>query len=163
MVLLVLLFDIGHIRETTFYSELLNKDGGIIKNVRFQIYWTALKQLIPCWQGGMQMDLLGFYNAHNFWLQIAYVSGIIPFLCLTIYTVWNFYDILKLILNKKLDISAKLLLSSAYMGLFCYFMTEQGGNGTADFIMYFTLIGGIISQTVKRLKMEDRDEHIINS
>ena len=163
VVLLVLLFDIGHIRETTFYSELLNKDGGIIKNVRFQIYWTALKQLIPCWQGGMQMDLLGFYNAHNFWLQIAYVSGIIPFLCLTIYTVWNFYDILKLILNKKLDISAKLLLSSAYMGLFCYFMTEQGGNGTADFIMYFTLIGGIISQTVKRLKMEDRDEHIINS
>ena len=109
------------------------------------------------------MNLMGFYNAHNFWLQTAYVSGIIPFICLVLYTLWNFFDIVRLITSKDIDISSKLLLFSAYMGLFCYFMTEQGGNGTADYIMYFTLIGGIISQTVKRLKMEARNEHITNS
>lgn len=159
----VLLLDVGQIRETAFYSALLNRDGGIINNVRFQIYWTVLKQLIPCWQGGMQMDLMRFYNAHNFWLQTAYVSGIIPFICLALYTLWNFFDIARLITSKDIDISSKLLLFSAYIGLFCYFMTEQGGNGTADYIMYFTLIGGIISQTVKRLKMEARNEHITDS
>ena len=109
------------------------------------------------------MDLLGYDNAHNFWLQVAYESGIIPFLCLVIYTVWNFYDILKLLMGKNIDISSKLLLVTAYLGMFCYFMTEQGGNGTAEFIMYFTLMGGIISQTVKIQNMEKKDEHITDS
>ncbi len=162
-VLMILYFNVGGIRDTAFYSALLNRDGGIIKNVRFQIYWSAIKQLIPCWQGGLQMDLLGLSNAHNFWLQVAYESGIIPFLCLVIYTVWNFYDILKLLMGKNIDISSKLLLVTAYLGMFCYFMTEQGGNGTAEFIMYFTLMGGIISQTVKIQNMEKKDEHITDS
>ena len=162
-VFVILYLNIGGIRDTAFYSALLNRDGGVIKNVRFQIYWSAIKQIIPCWQGGMQMDLLGYDNAHNFWLQVAYESGIIPFLCLVIYTVWNFYDILKLLMGKNIDISPKLLLVTAYLGMFCYFMTEQGGNGTAEFIMYFTLMGGIISQTVKIQNMEKKDEHITDS
>lgn len=162
-VFVILYLNIGGIRDTAFYAALLNRDGGIIKNVRFQIYWNAIKQIIPCWQGGMQMDLLGYDNAHNFWLQISYESGIIPFLCLVIYTVWNFYDILKMLTGKNIDVSCKLLLVTAYMGLFCYFMTEQGGNGTAEFIMYFTLMGGIISQTVKSQNMEKKDEHITDS
>lgn len=143
-----------HIKESSFFDALLNRDGGIVKNVRFQIQFRALTQIIPHWLGGGTMEL-GFDNAHNFWLQIANMSGIIPFISLMVYTLWNLVDMCRLIYMKHIDETIKYLVPSVFLALMCYLLMEQGGHGTPDYFMYFTLVGGIISQILIQAKGEE--------
>lgn len=155
---IIWLLNIGGFKETSYYEALLHRDGGIIKNVRFQIQWNAIKQLPSAWKGGLQISSMGYTNLHNFWLQVANETGIVPFLCIVGYTVLSIIDTIKILNKEELDISVRILLPSAYAGMLGYFSMEQGGHGTADFIMYLMLLGGIISQTRKCLEAQEKNE-----
>ena len=92
------------------------------------------------------MDLLGLNHAHNYWLEMANQTGLLPFIPVALFTVSSFFDAVKLILNKNVSDKIKYLLPSVLMGISLYLYVEVGGVDRPDYFLYFALMAGIVCQ-----------------
>lgn len=154
---LVLGLDIGGIRESQYYHNFFGRDGGIFKNVRFQIHATAASQILTHWKGGGTMEGLGVGGAHNYWLNLANDTGIVTFLLMTIFTISALVDTVKLILNPKVSDKIKYLLPSVFMAIFLYHYMENGATNHPGFVLYLTFMAGVIYQ-VQHCAKEGKQE-----
>lgn len=145
-VALVVGLDVGGIKETPYFLRLTAKDGGILYNIRFAAHAKAASQLFSNWKGGGTMDLLGLNHAHNYWLEMANQTGLLPFIPVALFTVSSFFDAVKLILNKNVSDKIKYLLPSVLMGISLYLYVEVGGVDRPDYFLYFALMAGIVCQ-----------------
>lgn len=149
---LVLGMNLGGIKDTQYYRNLVMRDGGIIRNIRFQIHAKAISQLLSHWKGGATMELLGFSVAHNYWLDLANQTGLASFIPMVLFTVSGLVDMIKLILNENISNKLKYLLPSVFMAIFSYHYMEVGGMNQPNFVLYFTFMAGIIYQVQRCAK-----------
>ena len=91
-------------------------------------------------------DLREFGYSHNLWLDVARVSGIIPFAILTVYSIRSFFQIKKTVrLNPNtLPLNALILIYS--VAFFLVFMVEPIFDGVFSFFVIFCLFKGIINK-----------------
>lgn len=137
----------------TFIS-ILDRDGGIFNNIRFKIQRSALKQLLVYPMGGNLMDHLGYAHAHNVWLDIADIGGIIPFTSFVGYTAITIYELIKLVLKKDILIETKMMVMGLYVVYFLFFTIEPGLNWHVYFIAPWLFLHGLVHGYIKKEKTD---------
>ena len=141
--LAVLLLKSGLV-DTEKIMSTLNRNGGILHNIRFRAQLNALRQLFVYPFGGYKMDLCGLAHCHNVWLDIANAAGVIPFFLMVMYTVFSFLDLFKLLKDPRCSSSLKYVLSGLYFAFVLYYMVEPALMANVNFFVPWTYINGLI-------------------
>lgn len=145
----ILLFNIGNIKDSTYYQHFVSRNGGIIKNIRFQMIWDAICLLPSHWKGGGAMYTEGYSCVHNYWLQVANDTGIFPFIFWMIFNISACISLFKLIRNDKIDQGLKYMVVPMIGAVVSYLMMEIGGQGKSDYIVFYVILVAFLHQLEK--------------
>ena len=110
IVMLIFALDILGIRSSGYFQRFFTRDGGIFNNIRFQMIYEAITLLPSHWKGGADMWTAGWFWVHNYWLQVANVSGIIPFALWMIVNVVAVWEVVKVIRSPHISSKIKYML-----------------------------------------------------
>ena len=139
-ILAVLMKDLEVVRA---FVDNLNKDGGIMNNIRFRVQRQAISQIFQYPWGGKQM-VLDMQLTHNVWLDLANEAGIISFFAFTGYTLWTLYELIRFVMKKEIVIEIKLMMVGIYIAFFLYYMVESALRATIHFMTPWMLINGLV-------------------
>ena len=142
--------DMFGVRSSAYMQRFLTRNGGILKNVRFQMIYEAIMKLPSHWKGGAEMWTAGYYHVHNYWLQVANVSGIIPFALWMIVNISTVVDAVKIMRSKVLSNDMKFLLIPLWIALVCYLMMEPGGTESNRYIIFYVMLIALMKQIAQQ-------------
>lgn len=125
-------------------SNWLNRDGGILNNIRFKAQFNVIKQIPLYPMGGYEMDLIGLSYAHNVWLDLANAAGWIPFILFTLYTILSLIDIFQLLKLNNISPEAKCTLLGLYLAFLLYYMVEPALEASVLYIVPWCFINSTI-------------------
>ena len=137
----------------TFINN-LSKDGGILNNARFIAQRHALQQIFDYPMGGRQMYLEGMYMAHNAWLDMLNVAGLIPFFAFTAYTVYIFYELICFLMMKDVSAQIKVMVAGLYGSYFLYFTVEPALEASIHWVTPWIWLNGMIHGWIKTKKTQ---------
>ncbi len=145
---LVIAFAIGFIavKDTSVVAAFINnmgKGGGILNNVRFEAQQMALAQLFEFPMGGRQMELGRIY-CHNTWLDMANLSGVIPFFAFAAYTLYTVFYMTKFLIKKNETAEMKIIILGLYLAFFLYMTVESVFDASIHFVTPWIFINGIV-------------------
>lgn len=95
------------------------------------------------WGGRKILSKVGFY-AHELWLDVFDSAGIIPFVLIWIVTIQITFSNLKYILNKKVPIENRVLITGITASVTVQFFFEPVLTGCRALLFSYLLICGII-------------------
>ena len=121
----------------------LNKDGGILNNIRFKVQRQAISQIFECPWGGKQM-VLDMQLTHNVWLDLANEAGVISFFAFAGYTLWTLYELIRFIMKKEIATEVKLMMVGIYAAFFLYYTVESAIRASIHFMTPWMLINGLV-------------------
>ena len=128
------------------------RDGGILHNIRFQIFRKSISLLKDYPFGHCDVSVYKsktsdkfFDYAHNSWLDIGRRGGVIPLALTVCFTLTNIYSLIRLWINSKG--AYKYALISAFLGIIMYNGFESGIMSKPTYIYWNTgiLLGGLIN------------------
>lgn len=151
----IMAFNIGGIRNSTYMEQFFHRDGGILKNVRFQMIWEAILMLPSHWKGGGTMHAAGFNMVHNYWLQVANDTGIFPFVFWMAFNILGLAAIIRLIISPQISAKMKYMIVPVFGAIVSYLMMEIGGQGKSDYIIFYVMLISILNQTVENIKLKE--------
>ncbi len=128
----------------TEFMSIMGRDGGILNNIRFKVQRAALQQLFVYPMGGDQMDFLGYPHAHNAWLDMANMGGLIPFFAFSAYTFLTIYELIRWLMKKEISTERKLVLAGIYAAFFLYYTVERAFEGSMHFMTPWFFINGMV-------------------
>ena len=158
VVLFIIAANVGDIRNSTYYTHFITRDGGIIRNVRFQMIWEALLLLPSHWRGGGTMVVAGFEVVHNYWLQVANDTGIFPFAIWMVFNVAFVVSLVKCVRNPAISMRIKYMIVPLAGAVISYLSMEQGGHGQGEYILFYVMLAAIIRQLEKNEKRKRVEE-----
>lgn len=126
------------------FMGIMSRDGGILNNIRFKLQRMALEQLFVYPMGGDQMSFMGYPHAHNAWLDMANMGGIIPFFAFVIYTLVTIYELIRWLMKKYIPVERKLLMAGVYGAFFLYYMVERAYESSMHFMTPWFFINGLV-------------------
>lgn len=141
--ILVLFFALKDNEIVVAFINNLNKDGGILNNVRFQAQKKAWSQLFHYPMGGGFQEM-GIQMAHNLWLDMANTAGLIPFFAFAAYTIWTLYEMIRFVFKKGIDTEPKLMVAGIYVAFFLYYCVEPALNASIHFMTPWILMNGLV-------------------
>lgn len=101
-----------------------------------------------------------YTNAHNMWIDVARVAGIIPLSLLIVYSLMVFLTLCRLRKNKVVPQEIKTLVMGLSFGLLISFMIEPVIEGRPFNFMFFCIINGM-SYALSKIGYRFRDEEQI--
>ena len=128
------------------------RNGGILKNVRFEIQRAAIEQLPLYPMGGNQMNFGRFVHAHNAWLSMADMAGWIPFGLFSIYTVLTLCESIGWLLKKEITTERKIMTSGLLIAFFLFYTVERIFEGAMHFLTPYIFINGLIHGELSMMK-----------
>lgn len=99
------------------------------------------------------------YWAHNLWLDVARISGIIPMVLLLSYSLFTFISLLRLVKNTRIDIKLRLMSVTVFIGTYLAFSIEPIIEGRPHLWMLFCLFNGMVMY-LSQWRYEDSIEQI---
>lgn len=133
------------IKNINIYQlDWINRDGGILNNIRFKAQINVLKQIFKYPMGGYRMDLCGLSYAHNVWLDLANAAGIIPFMTFVSYTLIVFTELFKMIRSRGMSNEIKYGLSGIWSSFVLYYMVEPALEANVLYLVPWIYINGMI-------------------
>ena len=154
VILIILAANVGGVRDTTFFINLMTRDGGILKNIRFQMMWEAMCMLPSHWKGGGTMYPAGLNCVHNYWLQAANDTGIFTFILWMIFNISMLASLFTCIRSSKISQKIKYMIVPLMAAVISYLSLEIGGQGESEYIIFYVMIVAILRQLVKNEKYE---------
>ncbi len=148
---LIDLFSLRTIIESTYFYDKVT-DLSIINDPRIKAYFTIIRNFIKYPLGGQRIPIEINY-AHNLWLDIYFLTGIIPFTFITVYTIYIYIKIISLI-KSTLDLDDKVLVISIFTSILLSFSVEPILEGIPHFFMIFLLMTSTTYNLKRRLKNE---------
>lgn len=149
---IILIFNIGGIRDSTYLNHFFSRDGGILKNIRFQAMWESILMLPSHWKGGRTMNPAGLNAPHNYWLLVADDTGLFTFTLWMVFNIGGLISIVKLVKSPQISKEMKYLIVPDIIAVVSYLMMETGGGGRSDLIIFYVIFIAIINQSVSNLK-----------
>lgn len=128
----------------TQFMSIMSRDGGILNNIRFKLQRMALEQLFVYPMGGDQMSFMGYPHAHNAWLDMANMGGVIPFFAFAAYTFITIYELIRWIMRKDISTERKLILAGIYGAFFLYYTVERAFESSMHFMTPWFFINGLV-------------------
>lgn len=141
----------------TSFISIMGRDGGVLNNIRFKIQRHALGQLFLYPMGGDQMDFLGYPHAHNAWLDMANMAGIIPFFAFAGYTIFTVYELIRWLMRKEISTERKLMVVGIYGVFFLYYTVERAFEGSMHFMTPWFFLNGLVHGELSMMKMKRND------
>ena len=138
----------------TAFMEIMDRDGGILNNIRFKLQRMALEQLFVYPMGGDQMSFMGYPHAHNAWLDIANMAGVIPFFAFAAYTFLTVYELIRWLMRKDISTERKLMLTGIYGAFFLYYTVERAFESSMHFMTPWFFINGLVHGEMTKEKNE---------
>ncbi len=126
------------------FMGIMGRDGGIFNNIRFKVQRLALKQLFLYPMGGDQMSFMGYPYAHNAWLDMANMGGLIPFFAFSAYTFLTVYELIRWLMKKEISTERKLILAGIYGAFFLYYTVERAFDSSMHFMTPWFFINGLV-------------------
>lgn len=126
------------------FIGIMGRDGGIFNNIRFKLQRSALQQLFLYPMGGDQMDFMGYPYAHNAWLDMANMAGLIPFFAFAAYTIHVVYELIRWLMKKEISTERKLVLAGIFGAFFLYYTVERAFDGSMHFMTPWFFINGLV-------------------
>ncbi|WP_282938856.1 hypothetical protein [Paenibacillus sp. RC67] len=139
------------ILDSQFYVR-MNEQGSMLDDPRMLVYSNALVELFNYPLGGYKLDLGGLSYAHNLWIDVLYVAGIIPFIFLGLYTLKSIINLGFIIRSDRVNVEFKVLIFSIYIGYLLNFMVEPILEGVPFMFISFCLINGLVRKYLDYLK-----------
>lgn len=127
-------------KSSMLYQRSLRQSLSIDNDPRFSYYLLAIEHILRYPLGGV--DFVGFSYAHNMWLDVGGVSGIIPLFLLIIYSIQTMINVIKLIHSNKMNTNLKFIMFSVFIALNINFMVEPIIQGTVYLFIFMCLING---------------------
>lgn len=103
------------------------------------------------WGGRKVLSKVGFY-AHELWLDVFDSAGIIPFVLIWIVTIQITFSNLKYILNKKVPIENRVLITGITATVTVQFFFEPVLTGCRALLFSYLLICGIIRSQLSQYR-----------
>lgn len=97
---------------------------------------------------------IGQAYRHNMWLDVARVSGILPFMLLLAYSMVCIKNAVYLYKNDAMPANLRYLSISIYAGVYINFFIEPIWEGQLDFFLSMCLIDGMINQLERASRNE---------
>lgn len=144
VVLIAALFLLKDHPLVSSFMGIMGRDGGIFNNIRFKLQRSALQQLFLYPMGGDQMDFMGYPYAHNAWLDMANMAGLIPFFAFAAYTVHVVYELIRWLMKKEISTERKLVLAGIFGAFFLYYTVERAFDGSMHFMTPWFFINGLV-------------------
>lgn len=150
LVLIVLIavnaFGLKDIYHSDAIQYFIHRNGGVVGNVRFTEQKYIMRDMLKFPLGDNRSNYTGIGYAHNVWVDMVRVSGIIPFAIICIYSIMSVGDVLKLhVITRRSD---KTYYSYFFLGLlfsfYIYFMTEPALDISVLFWALSCMISGAI-------------------
>lgn len=126
------------------FVSIMGRDGGIFNNIRFKLQRLAIQQLFVYPMGGDQMNFMGYPHAHNAWLDMANMGGLIPFFAFVAYTLLTIYELIRWLMRKEIPTERKLILAGIYGAFFLYYMVERAFESSMHFMTPWFFINGLV-------------------
>ena len=155
--LVIIIGNVGGVRDSAFFIHFTTRDGGILGNIRFQMIWDAIRKLPSHWKGGGTMYPAGHSCVHNYWLQAANDTGIFTFILWMIFNISMIISVIKCAINPKINIRLKFLVIPLMSAVVAYLSMEIGGQGASEYILFYVMIVAILRQLVKNENQGCRD------
>ena len=141
---LLVLFMLKDHPIVTQFMSIMGRDGGIFNNIRFKLQRSALQQLFVYPMGGDKMDFMGYPHAHNAWLDIANMAGVIPFFAFAAYTFLTIYELIRWLMKQEISTERKLILAGIYGAFFLYYTVERAFESSMHFMTPWFFINGMV-------------------
>ena len=138
------------IRSSGYYQRFVTRNGGILKNDRFLMIYEAILMLPSHWKGGAIMYAGGNYWVHNYWLQVANVSGIVPFVLWMIVNISAVADVIRLIRSPYVSNKIKYMFIPMLSAIVGYLMMEPGGTELNRYIIFYVILIAILKQLANK-------------
>ncbi|MBQ3413198.1 MAG: O-antigen ligase family protein [Oscillospiraceae bacterium] len=116
-------------------------------NYRFSSILRGLSLMFEHPFGGLKSTK--YY--HNMWLDIGRVAGILPFLCMLVYTIVINVHLFRIVSSKEIEADFKYLLFCVYLGTQINFFFEPILEGLMGFFLVFTIINGMVEYYYHRV------------
>lgn len=126
------------------FIEIMDRDGGILNNIRFKLQRSALQQLFLYPMGGDQMDFMGYPYAHNAWLDMANEAGWIPFFAFAVYTFHVIYELILWLRKKEISTERKMIVAGIFGAFFLYYTVERAFDSSMHFMTPWFFINGLV-------------------
>lgn len=160
VVLLIFALDVFGIRTSGYFQRFFTRDGGILNNIRFQMIYEAITLLPSHWKGGATMWTAGWFWVHNYWLQVANVSGIIPFVLWMIVNVAAGWDTVKVIRSPYICNQIKYMFIPMLASIVGYLMMEPGGTESNRYIIFYVILIALLKQLANGDKINVGEEDV---
>lgn len=134
------------------FIENMGKDGGILNNVRFVAQRNVLKALPSHLLGGMDKSVIGFNYAHNVWLDMAKLTGIIPFIFFALYTLFTVYEILQFVMKKDISTDIKMIVAGVYVVFFLFYSVEPAMEANVNYMTPWIFLNGMVHGYISKEK-----------
>ena len=129
----------------------VNGTSGVFDNLRWE-YARSIIEMIPLYPMG---NIPYPHYAHNFWLDVAKETGIIPFVGYVLFYVISVVHIVRSIKNKVFDDEMKQFLIPFLLAFSVALFTEPIMQGTPFIFSLFALYVGMISGYTSKKKFEN--------
>ena len=95
----------------------------------------------------------GNYWVHNYWLQVANVSGIVPFVLWMIVNISAVGDVIRLIRSPYVSNKIKYMFIPMLSSIVGYLMMEPGGTELNRYIIFYVMLLAILKQLANKKEM----------
>ena len=126
------------------FSVVMERDGGILNNIRFVAQRQAICQLFDHPMGGRQMTMVLGNFCHNTWLDMANAGGLIPFFAFTAYTIYSLYELCALMKQKEISTEVKLMTVGIYGVFFLYFSVEPALDASIHYLTPWIFVNSMV-------------------
>ncbi len=134
---------------TSFSSRMESKSHGAGTAGGRSQRWE--KSLVNLWEEPLGWDYQEFGHSHNLWLDVARVSGILPFLLLVAFSIRSFINTRKVIIKNPGNIALNNLIIAFSLAIFLQFFVEPIFEGVFHLFVFYCLFQGIINGYLQNL------------
>lgn len=129
--------------QTSMYKRLNDESGSadVSNNARKNLYGQVLESIFEN-PMGTYMIKIGY--AHNFWLDIGRLGGIIPFALIIIFSIMSLINFIQFFLRINSSMTTKYLIFAVYLTIFMNFFSEPIMEGLPFLCWLYTFISGML-------------------
>ena len=127
-------------------SYFIHRDGGILNNVRVQMWLNGLKRAFTLQKGGWDLsDVTVLPTAHNAWIEFARYYDVVIFLLIVIFLVLTLVSCVRLVVKHGHEYPVVYFAVSTVLIMFFYCMIEPVYIENQDLLLFFYFACGIVS------------------
>lgn len=140
-VLVIWNFDLFGIKTRIYWMPFLVKfrEYGLDTG-RFDIMIEGIKMMPQYLWGGQNISGVMEIQIHDLWLDIYDYAGIVPFVLMIVFTVYEIMSFVKLLFNKKISSDFKVLLIGVYSAGLVQAMLEPLMTGASIFLICMVMM-----------------------